>query len=81
MKKMYLVLVAVTLAISFSAFTTRENPPETVWYNIGAGWQPYENPCPAGSTLFCKVDIGQQTDVQLYRNQDINQPVRYDEAR
>ncbi len=79
MKKMYLVLVAVVAAISFSAFTPAEKTSETVWYNVGSGWQPFENPCPAGNTLLCTIDIDEHSNVQLYRNQDMLQPVKYNE--
>jgi hypothetical protein len=79
MKKMYLVLIAVALATGFSAFTTEKKSSETVWYDIGAGWQPYDNPCPAGTLNFCKIDVGGHTDVQLYRNQDVYQPVKYND--
>lgn len=76
---MYLVLVAMVLAVGFSAFTPDKAPLETVWYDLGDGWQPIENPCPEGSAFFCKTTIGSQSNVQLYRNQDLNQPVMYDE--
>ena len=78
MKKMYLVLAAIVMAISFSAFTPEKKPLETVWYNLGSGWQSYSNPCPAGTTLACTVTIGQQQNVQLYRNKDFGHPVKYD---
>lgn len=77
MKKMYLVLAAIIMALSLSAFTPVKKSTETVWYDIGNGWEPITNPCPAGNTLFCKVAIGDETDVQLYRNQSLLQPVKY----
>lgn len=77
---MFVVLTAMVLAIGFSAFTPEKAPPEIVYYDLGggAGWEPIDNPCPTGEMLFCKVTIDGQSNVQLYRNQDLQQPVRYD---
>lgn len=72
---MFVVLTAMVLAIGFSAFTPEKAPAEIVYYNLGSGWQPYENPCPEGSEFLCKVTIGSQNDVQLYRTPDFIDPV------
>ena len=76
---MFVVLTALVLAIGFSAFTPEKAPPEIVYYNLGDGWEAMNNPCPEGTTFDCTVTIGSQENVQLYRDQDTEQPVRYDE--
>lgn len=78
MKRMHLVLVAIVMAVGFSAFTSADKATETVYYNLGSGWVPITNPCPEGDDHFCKITVGQQPNVQLYRNMDINQEVKYD---
>ena len=80
MKRMYLVLVAMVLAVGFSAFTPDKASLETVYYNLeqGDGWESIENPCPAGELFPCTVTIGDNEDVQLYRTPDFSQPVLTD---
>lgn len=75
---MFVVLTAMVLAIGFSAFTPEKAPPEIVYYNLGAGWESIENPCPAGTTFDCEVTIDSQENVQLYRTKDLTQKVMYD---
>lgn len=76
---MFLPLSALLLAIGFAAFTPASTPPpETVWYDIGSGWQPISNPCPAGTLKNCTIFIDEEhPSVQLYRNQNLSQPVKY----
>lgn len=77
MKKMYLALVAAVMAIGFSSFAPENPKLETVYYNLGMGWQPIESPCEEPGSTLCKTTIGNQSNVQLYETPDFFNPVLY----
>jgi hypothetical protein len=77
MKKMYLVLIAAVMAVSFSAFTTTSTTAlpvtyqddDELWYNF------FGDPCIGTDIPVCfkETDHGVR---QLYYNSNLDMPVR-----
>lgn len=76
MKKMYLVLLAVIVAIGLSAFTPAGQTPTTVHYRHNNQWvSELLEPCPNGTDPVCEITTAAGTK-QIYKSEDFDDPFK-----
>ena len=79
MKKMYLVLIAVVMAFSFSAFTVtgkQSSLDEVTYQDDNLDWQVFQGtPCPGDQIPEC-IKMTEHGLRQLYYDRDLSRPVK-----
>ncbi len=79
MKKMYLVLLAAVMGISFSAFTAKtdsRSTSEVTYQDDDEVWHIYEGPiCPDGDIVGC-TQLTEDGPRQLFYDNDPSQPLK-----
>lgn len=78
MKKFMLFIMAVVMAVVFSAFTPAETSLSNPWYHDGTTWRQLdEDPCETPGNVLCQIFVDGVGTVQLYETSDFSSPIKY----